>query len=557
MATVIDQLVVTLDLDSKKFEQGIVKAAGLLNKLSAAAKGMQLNLTPAAKQAGEAVAEVGDKGERAGARVERGFGSARMGVYAFIAAVYKLNESIGFPAIRRMTQEVVDSEAETFRMAKSLRLNSTELQAWGKTVQIHGGDIHSFNSSLEKMEANLGKLGTQVRGAKILQQYLGLSGITDAMVKGKDAFSVLTLFANQMQSMSVERQFLVGKRLGLDEATIRTLQEGGPAILETVQRMRELAATQEELKNAKEVAVAQAEANIQWERAKQVLATAFIPALRTAADMLAGLSGFVREHKTVVVSAMIGIGTALLGFAAIAAIAAAGILASGFEIATGMTLATGGAWAIGAAAGIAALTAVAAAAGETAEAFNQTRDAHHDMVDEIINGDKKLEAMQAARKREVEWRKENAAGMQNIMEQQREASAALREQRGSFLVGAGSFFSRHFGEGDYARIQEGKEAELVKKIQELDALLKNKVGLIALADASLLKGKTEAWKTDYSGVTGRLEQLNAAQAHAVSIGTITVNLNGGKEVDISVQGNKVIASSSVDRSVHQIGGGTR
>lgn len=550
MATFIDQLLVSLDLDSKKFEQGMARAKESLKQLEGAAKSVGLGLKGASVTGRQALEETGETGERAGGQIAMGMGRGRFAILALAAAAYKLNSLIGLPLLRRWTQETVDNETETLRMAQSLRLNATELQAWGKTVQLHGGNIQGFNASLEKMEANLGKLGTKVRGAKILEQYLGLSGITDAMVKGKDAFSVLRLFAQQMQGMSVERQFLVGKRLGLDEATIRTLQEGGPAILNNVRAMRELAATNEELRNAKEVAVAQAEANLQWERAKQVIASALLPVLKGLASTLSYVSQFVRENKTAVTAALIGIGVAVTGFALVVAAAAASILLSGFEIATGMTLATGGAWAVGVAVGIAALAALKLSISDTADTVNGLRDAHRDMIDEMISGDQRLAAY-AKHQQDIANAIQNHKKTLVDLQQQMEKNAHLIDSEKA-KVSNSPRADRVYGGGvedaDLKKLEELNKRQ--KALVETFGFMQAKIA--AVEGAWYASGQAFAMR-DPKQFAALSQGLAAAQAKAteVRINTINIQTPTGGALDLTWDGQKVVQAGGKGSLVPQ------
>ncbi len=420
---VVSRLVATLELDTTKLQQGVAQA-------NAAAKQIGQSFKQAAGSVRTGMGKAGDSGEKAGRRIAGGMNGGRFAVLILAAAVTKLNNALGFPALKKMTQDVVDSETKTLRLAETLRLNTTELQAWQKVVQVHGGTSDSFNSSLEKMSANLGKLGTQVRGAKLLQQYLDLAGVTDAMVQGRDALGVLRLFADQMGGMTPSRQLLVGRRLGLDDATIRSLQEGGAALEEEVRQARSLAAANRELQNAREVAEAQAAANLQWERAKQVIAQSFLPVLKHLTVALKDVSKWVEAHQEVVKAAAFAIGFALAGLAAAVTTAATIIVIKGALIAVGMTAATGGAWAAGVAAGIAALAALGLAVGDLAGAFDHVTDAHSGMVDEIINGDKKIQAAAAARRQAKLWAEQDAQTISNITAKIRELQDASQGMEG-------------------------------------------------------------------------------------------------------------------------------
>jgi hypothetical protein len=520
-ATIVDQLLVTLELDSAKFTAAIEKVKVQLGELSKAAKDMPL---------GGAMKTAGDEGDAAGTKIKGGMGRGMMGVMMLVAAVYKLNTAFGLPALKRMTQEVVDSETKTLRLSNYLQLNARELQAWQKTVQIHGGDIGGFNSGIEKMSANLGKLGSNVRGAKILQQYLGLAGVTDAMVKGKDALAVLKLYSEQMQSMDPGRQVLVGRKLGLDDNTIRTLQDGGPLLAEHLQNMRSLAATNAELWNAREVARAQAEANLQWERAKEVVGAAFLPVLLKLSASLKEASQWIRAHQDVVKKAAVFIGAALTGLALVAGAAAVAIMVAGLKIAFGMTLATGGLWAVGAAAGVLALGAIAVAAGNAAGLFDTLKDAHSGAVDEILAGDQKLAVAAKAGQVYSQWVKEAREELEKLKKIQGETAQAIvkenerAQQRGYSAFGA----APPVEPADTAKLAglTSKAAALQARYAEIERRLG--VGSSVWASAGLA-----AWNRDPKEATRIVTGVNAAEAKASQLKVehidIHVNTSRGEQ----------------------------
>jgi hypothetical protein len=552
-ATVVDSLLVTLDLDSTKFDAGVGKVLAKLKELEAAAKDVKL---------GEGLDSAGNKGKDASNRINAGMGRSMMAVGLLTAAVYKLNSALGLPALKRMAQETVDSETRTLRLANSLQLNSVAMQAWQKSIQLQGGDVGSFNASLEKMSANLGKLGTNVRGAKILQQYLGLAGVTDSMVQGKDALGVLQLFGQQMQGMSVERQFLVGRKLGLDDATIRTLQETGPMISQQVAEMKQLAATNEELQNSRQVAIAQREANLEWERAQQVISTSFLPVLQKLASTLKAASQWIREHQDTVRKAVIIVGAALAGLAVVATAASLAILAAGIKIAIGMTLATGGLSAVGVVAGIAALTGLATAATLSASSFESVTDKHAEMVDELLNGDAKMQNAYRHQKLLAEYTRQAANALNDLIEQIKKVDAEMSKAGGGvkWRWRLGGVLDPHF---EYEGADEKKLAELAKKKAALEKRY-SELGTLEAARLSALEaGKAQAWALNPKEAARIASGIGAAQdkaANVVHVDNITVHVGDHAQADhlaLDINTKRFHAASGGREVVQQIAGGTR
>ena len=512
-ATVVDQLVVTLDLDSSKFMEKIAQVKQQLKELGIGTKSVAVSTAGLGKQ----LKVTGEEGRKATAKMSRGMGRARMAVLALTAVVVKLNAVFGLPALKSMTQDVVDTEASTLRLARSLQVNSTELQGWQKAVQLQGGDVGSFNSSLLKMSANLGKVGTDVRGAKMLQQYFGIAGVTDAMVKGKDVLQVMSLFATQMRQMSTEQQRMVGKKLGMDEADIRLIQEGGAALMYDVNAMKQLAATNGELQNAKEVAHAQALANMQWERAKQILASSFLPALRTLASMLSQISEWAKKHAEVVRVAAIVIGSSLAALGVAMTAASFVILAAGLRTATGMTLATGGLWMVGVTVGIAALIGLAVAAESTASAYDKVADAHERVANQQDRANEAAQKELDRRKLEITYAEQYRDAVEKLNAQIEKTKSDIRESKASgstTTIRGGRLGGVHVG------IPREADPSLVKH----QAVLEETLAALSRRESYRTGGAMQAQYARWSGM-GTKEAI--ALAH--NMGTIIQ-----KEADVKI-----------------------
>ena len=547
--TIVDQMVAVLELDSSKFDAGIVAVMQKIKALDGQLKVATAGVTRGMRSAGAS-------GEQAGQQISKGMGGGRMGIFMLIAAVYKLNEAFGLPGITRFVQEVADSETQTLRVAESLRLNTTELQAWQKVVQIHGGSVSGFNSGLEKMSANLGKIGTHVRGAKLLQQYLGLASVTDAMVQGRDALGVMRMFAEQMAGMTVQRQFLVGRRLGLDDATIRSLQAGGMALMDQVAAERKLAATNEELQNARGVAEAQAEANLQWERAKQVIGAAFLPMLQHLSTALREASKWIREHQTAVKVAVVVIGAALTALGVVAAAAATVVMLAGLKIAFGMTLATGGAWMIGVAAGVAALAAIAAAALLTAGSFDEIKDAHSGMVDEILGGDAKLKAAYEWQKKYNEILEKNAKRLTDLRKQMAEGRAAINEAD----IGSKAYIDRWVSYITGHVSDPKKLAELQQHQASVEETYRKFTEAGNWFQQSVENRSAQAWQRNPQLAMRVAHGIEAAQYKEadVKINQVTIQVGSAKEVlDVDINTHRITVTHGAHTAVHQIAGGQR
>lgn len=533
---VVDELVVTLGLDMTGWNTGMAKAktdmaslekaarasmkavveaaGGEAGAIAAVAARARAAMVSGAKKADAALAGAGASGEEAGNKIAKGMRTGTLSTLSLLYAAVRLNKAFGFPMLFRWSEEVVESETKTLRLANALKLNTTTLQEWQLVMGRHGVEASAFNGSLERIAGNIGKLGTQVRGAKILQQYLGLSGITDEMVKGKNSLAFLQLFVDQMGKMTAERQFTVGRRLGLTNEEIEAIKEAGPALREQLAAAKDLAATQEELQNARDVAVAQKQLSQEWERAKQQIVSALLPVLKSLISALSTIATWARQHKTLVAAILIGIASALVVLGAAAGIAAAGM----FSAALGAAGLSAGLapLAIGLGVIVGGLLYLNSELGYTRDAMNEVRDAATGMQAATMGKDQKKDA----RFKRDEARR---ISIENYNAFKRDNERQLAIARADLASAAVS--SRRLGGGEVSTIQGS--AEQRDRIRELETRL-------ALGKTHFDQFLREVKKEDGQGAFDKMrhgaatEALQASlEATRASMKIDTVNINVG------------------------------
>lgn len=482
MRKVVDELVVTLNLDVSGFKTGMAQVKADLQMTGKSAVDAQINVkkflaafdTPnvsrflksyqqSLTEAGREQIRLGQTGQVAGEKIDKGMRRGGFGALSLLYIAVRLNKALGFPALYRMSEEVVSSETKTLRLANALKLNTTYLQEWQLVMGRHGVDAEAFNGSLERIAGNIGKLGTNVRGAKIMTAYLGLAGISDSMVKGKDSLAFLKLYIEQMGHMTSERQFTVGRRLGLTNEEIEAIKEAGPALSQQLAAMKGLAATQEELLNAREVSIAQKELSQSWERAKQQIVSALLPSIKSLIGALTQVTQWVRNNKDIVVMALLAIATAC----ALVAVAAVQ-MAAGFVMAQ---VAAGGLLSIGL---LPVVAAVVAAAGGFV-LLNQYLESSKDRMDAVsASADAMTQAMEAGHqdkdkkfgaRRAAELSRVNMnTGMMHIGETIRHYEK--ERHAASLRAGATQFLATALNAGPLGANNSG-----AKRVQEIDSKL--------------------------------------------------------------------------------------
>lgn len=206
MATVIDQLVVKLGLDSSDFKKGEKELGSSLDK---ARKGTEKT----AKQ-------MKDSGKDAATF----FGELQKSALKFMAALAAGRGLYNF------VQNTIKGGASLQRLATNLQTTTDSLHRWGQAVKQNGGTVEGFQATIQGLSAGVTEL---MRGGnENLRGFLSTLGIglQDASGKAKTMEQILLDVASAVEegklgpSRANQVNFL--KQMGLDDGTINLLLKG-------------------------------------------------------------------------------------------------------------------------------------------------------------------------------------------------------------------------------------------------------------------------------------------------------------------------------------------
>ena len=149
----------------------------------------------------------------------------------------------GILSLGALTASIVAQAAQTDQLGKfSQRLgeNVEDVGAWGEAVARSGGSVEQFQGTVESLSDNLTELAKTGGGAasEALAR-LGISAI-DSQGNIKGVFDLLPELAESFEGLSRADSVELGKKLGLDEATILLLQQGRGEVDKLVERQRSL-----------------------------------------------------------------------------------------------------------------------------------------------------------------------------------------------------------------------------------------------------------------------------------------------------------------------------
>ena len=199
MASIVDELVVRLQLDNKAFQKGAKDTEGQLNKVKGAAATTSKNLQ-----------EQGKKGAEF-------FTQLQKSAIKFFGVM-----AVGTAAFRAFTN-LITSGAHLSRLATNLGTSADSLHKWGQAVKQSGGTAAGFEGTIRSLSAEITAWKTGGTSGPMLQglQALGV-GLTDTQGKAKSLETLLIDMGEAVQRRAPNRADQVNllASWGLDEGTI-------------------------------------------------------------------------------------------------------------------------------------------------------------------------------------------------------------------------------------------------------------------------------------------------------------------------------------------------
>jgi hypothetical protein len=225
---------------------------------------------------------------------------------------------LGALAVRAMADNMMAATEHADKLnlsAERLGQNIEHLSAWGDLVKKNGGSLEGFTGGIEAFNKQLVQMEAtgKSRAAPFLKE-LGID-LEDAAHKGKTAMDFLPEIADAVQGMNREKAQALGARLGLDAATIMTLQAGRREVEALLAKERELGVvTKEQGEIADKFGDTLDDTRHAFRSLWTEVATAVLPALTWVLEKFQGLALWMRKHSDFIVGLMIALGTAVMVF---------------------------------------------------------------------------------------------------------------------------------------------------------------------------------------------------------------------------------------------------
>lgn len=266
MATVIDQLMITLGINA-----------------SGAKQGMQ-NATNAVKSSMRDITSTLQGGLSSVSKIFTGFGAALVGAFSVGSAFSTWKEQA----------------AEFGGVAKRLHMSIEDVQGWAGAVEKFGGSSADLEGTLRGLNGQLAKMATlgKSRTGTLLQS-LGIDA--GEIGRQRDALDVLQDLAGVMEQMTPDEARGIGQALGLDSSTIMLLQQGREGMRDLIREKRESAVyTQEDADAVKAYNVEMGKLKKGFMGIMGVLFRSIMPAFTLVTKYVGQFVNYLRKHQTAV-----------------------------------------------------------------------------------------------------------------------------------------------------------------------------------------------------------------------------------------------------------------
>ena len=279
MATVIDELMITLGLDGSGAKKGMKDAESTI-------KGSMKNIT-STLQGGLASVS----------KIFTGFGAALVGAFSVGSAFSTWKEQA----------------TELGAVSRRLKMSMEDVQGWTGAIGKFGGSAQDFEGTLRGLNGQLAKMATlgKSRTGTLLQS-LGIDA--GEVGRQRNALEVLEELSGVMEQMAPDEARGIGAALGLDASTIMLLQQGREGMRDLIREKRESAVyTQEDADAVKAYNVEMGKLKKGFMGIMGVLFRSIMPAFTLVTKYVAQFVNYLRKHQTAVKAFFVMISALVMG----------------------------------------------------------------------------------------------------------------------------------------------------------------------------------------------------------------------------------------------------
>jgi hypothetical protein len=267
---------------------------------------------------GEKDAEKQNKKLDAGLKATDKTATAMAGSFGTLIATAggALTALLSFTALSKgisQTSDYIDNLAKTAEMYGE---NANALASYQEVVVKAGGSVSGFQSIVKSLNSSFNEFVTTGNtGILPYMQRLGIS-MVDANGKAKSVLDTLPELADAFSTMSKSESAGIGQKLGLDEATIRLLQEGRIEVEKQVSSQKKLfSITNEQANIFAKFKNTVSDTQTSFRSLFVTLGAEILPAVGYLLNKFQDGIQFMYEHKDLMKGIFIGLGVAITAYA--------------------------------------------------------------------------------------------------------------------------------------------------------------------------------------------------------------------------------------------------
>jgi hypothetical protein len=290
MSNVIESLVITLGLDAEKLKKGLHDVMEGLRGLSHKADESLHHLEHMAKSSEPLI---------------DGMKEHLVGMLGALASV---------GAFMAFTEHTMKAQTAMIHLSEETKMSVEDISLWQNAVIIAGGSAEGFNSSLKGMGESLIAIEKGLPRAKRAIKAFEAAGI-QGLGKGHhvEITDMYTRIHDKFQKLTVAEAMTLGKRMHLDEATIRVLHKTGEEYEEFMNKAKEAGiVTKENAEAAHQAEEAQNEMKISMQRFAETIFQYAVPAMKFLSEKMTQFAQWARKNPEIIKGALMTIGTAMV-----------------------------------------------------------------------------------------------------------------------------------------------------------------------------------------------------------------------------------------------------
>lgn len=215
-------------------------------------------------------------------------------------------------ALKKLTLDTADHTYAVYQQARAMGVSTEVLSTWQHTVVSAGGTAGQAAASMETLRSKFIEL-TRFGGVMGQDAFMFRKlGLTPAEIKAsvKDPTIALVKLSETFGKLNQTQALFLGKRLGLDPATIALLSQGRRALEEQIDRQKRLGVvTTEQAMAAAQFKMQTAELGTVLETVGREITTAVLPPLTWLLKKTEDMILYFRDHKSFVIAFFVGIAT--------------------------------------------------------------------------------------------------------------------------------------------------------------------------------------------------------------------------------------------------------